>query len=313
MAAFTERVNATLPLDEPDYILLTLVQGHAERACGMGCPGGQALTDGGKCVPRAVLAHRRDAQPSQAAPVRSATVETRAKQPPQTQSQAPAKVASAWSTVVTAPPAQLSDTPARLATPPLPGRMAIGAPTDAADGTTERAAIEGTSRKGALAAAATLAMQRDAEAENERKKRLAEAQARKSRELALLQASAANASKNSTNPAAATSAKQPVAVAAVAPPAVPSTSPVADPADEPTVGAPARSAQRVPLQRELRKASETAQPAPRIAAAPIRVPAPRLPPPYGVGRIVTAAPQPTYAPQPMRWSRTIFNDITRMR
>lgn len=56
MTQFMDRVNATLPVDEPDYILLTLVQGHAAAACGADCPSGQVQSDGGKCVPRAVVA-----------------------------------------------------------------------------------------------------------------------------------------------------------------------------------------------------------------------------------------------------------------
>lgn len=63
MGSFMDRVNATLPMEEPDYILLTLVQGHAEIACGAGCPAGQAIADNGRCVPNAVLA--RDARKSQ--------------------------------------------------------------------------------------------------------------------------------------------------------------------------------------------------------------------------------------------------------
>lgn len=55
MTAFMDRVNATLPVDEPDYILLTLVQGHKSEACGATCPVGQAL-DGGRCVPNVVIA-----------------------------------------------------------------------------------------------------------------------------------------------------------------------------------------------------------------------------------------------------------------
>lgn len=35
MKAFTEAVNATLPIDQPDYILLRLVQQHRGRACGV--------------------------------------------------------------------------------------------------------------------------------------------------------------------------------------------------------------------------------------------------------------------------------------
>ena len=55
MSTFTERVNASLPFDEPDYILLTMVQGHAAQACGKTCPAGQSISDG-KCVPAAVVA-----------------------------------------------------------------------------------------------------------------------------------------------------------------------------------------------------------------------------------------------------------------
>lgn len=56
MSAFMERVNATLPVDEPDYILLTLVQGHAAAACGADCPAGQIPSGAGRCVPQAVVA-----------------------------------------------------------------------------------------------------------------------------------------------------------------------------------------------------------------------------------------------------------------
>jgi hypothetical protein len=55
MSAFMDRVNATLPVDEPDYILLTLVQGHTATACGTDCPSGQVLSEG-RCVPHAVVA-----------------------------------------------------------------------------------------------------------------------------------------------------------------------------------------------------------------------------------------------------------------
>lgn len=58
MRAFNERVNASLPTDRPDYILLTLLQGHAAKACGVACPAGQELADG-KCLPRAVIAEQR--------------------------------------------------------------------------------------------------------------------------------------------------------------------------------------------------------------------------------------------------------------
>ena len=60
MNAFTERVNASLPVEEPDYILLALVQSHTGQACGSGCPDGQAMAssgpNSGRCLPRAILA-----------------------------------------------------------------------------------------------------------------------------------------------------------------------------------------------------------------------------------------------------------------
>ena len=34
MQAFTEQVNAKLPVDRPDQILLQLIEGHQGRACG---------------------------------------------------------------------------------------------------------------------------------------------------------------------------------------------------------------------------------------------------------------------------------------
>ena len=56
MSAFMDRVNATLPIEEPDYILLTLVQGHSAAACGATCPSGQGMSNDGRCVPQAVIA-----------------------------------------------------------------------------------------------------------------------------------------------------------------------------------------------------------------------------------------------------------------
>jgi hypothetical protein len=56
MKTFNERVNATLPVDNPDPVLLSLVQGHRERACDAACPAGQSPDKSGACVPSAVLA-----------------------------------------------------------------------------------------------------------------------------------------------------------------------------------------------------------------------------------------------------------------
>ena len=56
MKAFTDQVNATLPVHEPDAILYALVQGHQDRACGKPCPSGQGLDEDGRCLPNAILA-----------------------------------------------------------------------------------------------------------------------------------------------------------------------------------------------------------------------------------------------------------------
>jgi hypothetical protein len=56
MAAFVDRANATLPINQPDYVLLALVQSHREIACTAGCPAGQVAAEDGRCMPRAVVA-----------------------------------------------------------------------------------------------------------------------------------------------------------------------------------------------------------------------------------------------------------------
>ena len=55
MKAFTERVNASLPVDRPDPVLLALVQGHQGRACGDNCPAGEARGADGRCLPVAIM------------------------------------------------------------------------------------------------------------------------------------------------------------------------------------------------------------------------------------------------------------------
>jgi hypothetical protein len=55
MKAFTDRVNATLPVEEPDGILFAMVQGHQDRACGKPCPSSQSLSEDGRCLPNAIL------------------------------------------------------------------------------------------------------------------------------------------------------------------------------------------------------------------------------------------------------------------
>lgn len=57
--AFTERINAALPNDEPDLILLRLAQDQQDKVCGAACPAGQAFASDGRCIPTAVLGARK--------------------------------------------------------------------------------------------------------------------------------------------------------------------------------------------------------------------------------------------------------------
>lgn len=109
MKSFTDRVNATLPIDEADYILLSLVQGHKGLACGKACPTGQLAAADGRCLPRAIVAQRKSG------------------------TQKPGTSVSETATATSA--SQQTPTAAHE---PLPGRMAVGAPIA---GGSERAEI----------------------------------------------------------------------------------------------------------------------------------------------------------------------------
>jgi hypothetical protein len=76
MKAFMDRVNASLPFDRPDFILLSLVRAHEGTACGAPCPAGQVMNADNRCLPQAIVAkanrkasgnavaHARPAQPA---------------------------------------------------------------------------------------------------------------------------------------------------------------------------------------------------------------------------------------------------------
>ncbi len=57
MKEFTDRVNATLPLEQPDYVQLTLIQSHSDKVCGA-CPAGQSLSASGRCVGLPITAQK---------------------------------------------------------------------------------------------------------------------------------------------------------------------------------------------------------------------------------------------------------------
>jgi hypothetical protein len=58
MKSVADRVNATLPIDNPDDVLLSLVRGQKDGVCGAPCPSGQTINDTGRCLPGTVQAKR---------------------------------------------------------------------------------------------------------------------------------------------------------------------------------------------------------------------------------------------------------------
>ncbi|HJU30636.1 MAG TPA: hypothetical protein VJ740_04250, partial [Hyphomicrobiaceae bacterium] len=52
MKTFTDRVNAKLPVERPDPILLALVQSQREPVCVPACAEGPQAADGGRCLPQ---------------------------------------------------------------------------------------------------------------------------------------------------------------------------------------------------------------------------------------------------------------------
>jgi hypothetical protein len=357
MASFTDRVNATLPLEEPDYILLTLVQGHTAQACGKGCPTGQGLNDGGKCVPSAILAQsakRSSDSKSALAPleVPAPTVAERPARTPQGKKQPEPSAtvssktgSSSWSTVVTAAPQApalpLRDTTTSVAAAPpsvLPGRMAMGAPVEPprpqAASEADRTKAELLRRKAELTAAADAQRNAEADSEAERKTRIAEAQARKiaAREQAakekLAQAKAAaieaESRKEKTQEKLKTAA---VAQEQPAPAAAPSTNESATAlADNSAIAAAARQAilkktDGFVSEKRVKEASAPiVQPQQRRQVAlvtrapgPVQAPLPRYIPPYALGAQAAPRSNTFTAVQPRTWTRTIFNDISRMR
>jgi hypothetical protein len=120
MKAFTDRVNATLPVEEPDGILFAMVQGHLDRACGKPCPSSQSLSEDGRCLPNAILAKaaKKGAPPA-------------VSQVPKSN---PAPAIAGWLTVTTAPTPTPTPAPAVAFaqvddSPPPEGRMALAGPT----------------------------------------------------------------------------------------------------------------------------------------------------------------------------------------
>jgi len=110
MQAFISRVNARLPIEEPDYALLTLLQTSSDKTCGT-CPADQTAAVSGSCVTRTNIADtqrqngNRDQNVAEVLPWQRAGAPQPAAQP---------LMRPVGTTIVT--------------TAPLQGRMAIGGP-----------------------------------------------------------------------------------------------------------------------------------------------------------------------------------------
>lgn len=111
MSTFMDRVNASLPLEEPDYILLMLIKGRPAASC-VTCPMGQSLTDG-RCVPVPVVAQNQAPAPKPASKKQAV----------------PAPEKPGFRTVTAqAEPDTRRAQPVQPQPAPLPGRMSVGGP-----------------------------------------------------------------------------------------------------------------------------------------------------------------------------------------
>lgn len=111
MRNFTERVNAALPVEEPDYLLLSLLEAQNGKTCSAECPPGLAATAEGRCI--AKPAYAQTPSTGEVLPWKAATATANAETP--TASPAPLFRPVATSVV---------------SSEPLPGRMSIGGPKE---------------------------------------------------------------------------------------------------------------------------------------------------------------------------------------
>jgi len=125
MKAFTDRVNATLPVEQPDIILLAMVQNHQDTACGVRCRAGQGFADDGRCLPNALIAGaaKKHAPPASRSTTLSAAIAS------------PAKVVALSANVK----------------PPAAGRMSLAGPSLPPAGQRYKAARKSSARRAGYA------------------------------------------------------------------------------------------------------------------------------------------------------------------
>lgn len=127
MSAFLDRANAVLPFKDPDYVLLALVQNHREISCSAACESGQVMQEGGRCVPEAIVA-----QAAKRSRLADGQSQFRAADDHQNVRASTPEILP-WLNTAAASPAS-SDNDAAPRPAPLPGRMSIGGPIEAATG-----------------------------------------------------------------------------------------------------------------------------------------------------------------------------------
>lgn len=133
MAAFLDRANAVLPYNQPDYVLLALVQSHQDVMCSADCPSGQIMQGDGRCVPTAVIVQTERREKRQDGRWLTVTRLADGRTRGGTVASKPAvREVLPWQrNQVTADPLpQVASAPRP---DPLPGRMSIGGPLPLAD------------------------------------------------------------------------------------------------------------------------------------------------------------------------------------
>jgi hypothetical protein len=115
MKTFTDRVNASLPIDKPDPILYVMVKGQSDQICGMPCPAGQDFSEDGRCLPLGIIAKAKSR-------ALNATATLSVRKPQAVDK--PSGVVTGWSMTTTAG----NSATAPPLTAPVDGRMALAGP-----------------------------------------------------------------------------------------------------------------------------------------------------------------------------------------
>jgi hypothetical protein len=137
MKTFTDRVNATLPVEEPDAVLFAMVQSQQDRVCGKPCPIDQGLSEDGRCLPNALLSKAATKPSPSAVATHVPASDGSAGKPLPAHSGWSAAVTTARPTppavgasvAPTPPPALAGTHPAPATPPPSEGRMGLAGPT----------------------------------------------------------------------------------------------------------------------------------------------------------------------------------------